>query len=284
VKRQVRANGVDLCVETFGDRNAPGILLIAGAANSMDWWEDEFCERLAAGQRFVIRYDLRDTGQSVLYPPGRPDYSGRDLVADAAGVLDVLGVSGAHIVGISMGGGIGQLLALGTPTRVASLTLVSTSPAVPLDDGPLPARTKELAAIFAQPPAEPDWSDRDAVVEYIVHSLRPFAGSVTIDEARSRALVETVVDRTVDIEASLKNHWLLDDAEPMQGRLDAIAARTLVLHGTEDPFLPYGHGEALAAAIPDARLVPLTGVGHEFPPPQTWDIVVAAILDHTERR
>jgi pimeloyl-ACP methyl ester carboxylesterase len=79
----VRANGVDLCVETFGDPANHAILLIAGAASSMLSWEDDFCERLAAGSRIVIRYDSRDTGRSVTYEPGAPTYTGSDLVDDA---------------------------------------------------------------------------------------------------------------------------------------------------------------------------------------------------------
>ena len=63
--RTVTANGVELCVQTFGSPASPALLLIGGVAMSMDWWEDELCERLAAGPRFVIRYDLRDTGRSV---------------------------------------------------------------------------------------------------------------------------------------------------------------------------------------------------------------------------
>ena len=74
-ERIIRANGVDLCVQTFGDRADPPILLIMGGASSMDWWEEGFCERLAAGSRFVIRYDHRDTGRSVSYELGAAPYS-----------------------------------------------------------------------------------------------------------------------------------------------------------------------------------------------------------------
>jgi pimeloyl-ACP methyl ester carboxylesterase len=274
--RMVQANGVELCTQTFGDPESPAILLIAGAASSMDWWEDEFCERLASGPRFVIRYDLRDTGQSVTYEPGEPKYGGADLVRDAVGVLDALGVRRAHVVGISMGGGIAQHLALDHADRVASLTLISTSPGGP----DLPPMSDDLKARFEEPP-QPDWSDRQAVVDYFVEDLRAFAGTVSFDEETMLALAGRIFDRTVNIASTMTNHWMLEGGEPLRPRLGEISAPALVLHGTEDPLLPYGHGEALAAEIPGARLLPLEGVGHEMPPRPVWDQVVAAILEHT---
>src|SRR5689334_11992834 len=107
-----------------------------GSGASMDWWEDELCERLAAGRRFVVRYDHRDTGRSVSYDAGDPGYAGEDLVDDVVGVLDALGIAKAHLVGMSMGGAIAQVVALDHPDGIASLTLVSTSPAGPGDDLP----------------------------------------------------------------------------------------------------------------------------------------------------
>jgi pimeloyl-ACP methyl ester carboxylesterase len=278
--RIVLANGVELCVQTFGDLASPAILLIGGAASSMDWWEDEFCERLASGPRFVIRYDLRDTGQSVSYEPGVPQYRGTDLVTDAVGVLDALRVARGHVVGISMGGGIAQHLALDHADRVASLTLISTSPGGP----GVPPMADGLRAHFEEPLAEPNWSDRQAVVDYIVEDLRPYAGTLPFDEAKMRALAGRIVDRTANIASSMKNHLILAGGAPVRDRLGEIRAPTLVLHGTEDPLFPYGHAEALAAEIPGARLLPLEGMGHEMPPRPLWDQVVAAILDHTAER
>jgi pimeloyl-ACP methyl ester carboxylesterase len=279
-ERVVRANGVDLCLETIGDPADPAILLIAGAQGSMLSWEDEFCERLAAGGRRVIRYDHRDTGRSVTYAPGKPEYSGRDLVEDAVGILDVLGLESAHVVGISMGGAIAQFVALDHPERVASLTLISTSPAVP-GERDLPPSSKELQAYFAEPPQEPDWADRAAVVEYVVESARPFAArSRPFDEAPWRELARRDLDRSNDIAASMTNHFLAEEGPGSPKRVGEIAAPTLVLHGTEDPLFPYGHGEALAKEIPNAELVPLEQTGHELPR-EIWDVVVPAILRHT---
>src|SRR3712207_9441720 len=100
----VEANGVELCTEAFGDPMDPPVLLIMGLGASMLWWEEDFCRMLAGGGRFVIRYDHRDTGRSVSYAPGRPEYGGDDLIADAAGVLDAFGIAAAHLVGVSAGG------------------------------------------------------------------------------------------------------------------------------------------------------------------------------------
>jgi pimeloyl-ACP methyl ester carboxylesterase len=276
----VLAKGVELCVQTFGDPESPAILLIGGAATSMDWWEEEFCERLASGPRFVIRYDLRDTGQSVSYERGAPQYGGPDLVTDAVGLLDALRLARAHVVGMSMGGGIAQRLALDHADRVASLTLIATSPG----GADLPPMSDELRAWFEEPPPEPDWSDRQAVVDYIVEDLRQHAGTLPFDEEEMRAFAGRIVDRTVNIASSMKNHYLLEGDEPVGPRLGELTAPTLVLHGTEDPLFPYGHAEALAAEIPGARLLPLEGMGHELPPRPIWDQVVAAILDHTAER
>lgn len=275
----VAANGVELCVQTFGDPAAPALLLIGGAASAMDWWEDELCARLARGPRHVIRYDLRDTGQSTSYEAGAPGYGGPDLLADIPALLDALGIAGAHLAGISMGGAMAQQVALGQPERVRTLTLLSTTPAgsETLD---LPPASAALQATFTDPGPTPDWTDRAAVIDYIVMQQGPYQGSVTPDEADLRALVATIVDRTRDMAASLTNHWIIDAAEATRA-LGDLRTPTLVLHGTEDPLFPYPHGEALARLIPGAHLVPLHGVGHEFPPRAVWDEVVAAILDHT---
>jgi pimeloyl-ACP methyl ester carboxylesterase len=279
----VHANGVDLCVETFGAAADPAILLIAGAAASMDWWEDEFCQRLAAGSRFVIRYDHRDTGRSVNYEPGAPAYTGMDLVTDAVGLLDAVGLTRAHVAGISMGGGIAQRIGVDYPDRVASLTLISTSAGGP--GGPsnpdLPPMSDELRSFFAEPPPEPDWLDRAAVIDYIVVGERPFAGSYPFDETRLRELAGRIFDRTVSIASSMTNHWVIDGGESVRPRLGEIVAPTLVIHGTRDPLFPFGHAEALANEIPGAQLLAIEGMGHEMPPRAVWDTVVPAVVKHT---
>ena len=274
-ERLLPVNGVELCVQTFGEPTDPAILLIAGASSPMTFWEDEFCARLT--DRYVIRYDLRDTGRSVTYPPGQPGYGFLDLIEDAVGVLDALDVASAHIVGFSMGGGIAQLVALDHPDRVATLTLIATSPSGPGADD-LPPVSADAVEFFTHLP-QPVWSDRTSVVEHVVGVLRWFSVG-EFDEAAARAAVERDHDRTSSF-ASSNNHQMVTGGEPWRARLDELAAPTLVLHGTEDPLFGLAHAEALATEIPNATLVMLPGVGHELPK-SSWDIVVPAILAHSK--
>ena len=136
----------------------------------MDWWEDEFCERLAAGARFVIRYDHRDTGRSVSYEPGAPPYTlGTSSTMRWPARRPRRGA--AHVVGMSMGGGIAQLAALDHPERVSSLTLIATSSAGPGPDDPdLPGCRRRLSP--ASRADRPDWSDRAAAVDHVVELAR----------------------------------------------------------------------------------------------------------------
>lgn len=273
----VRANGVDLCVETFGKPADSAILLVG---KSMLSWEEEFCRRLAAGSRFVIRYDLRDTGRSAGYEPFSPPYTLRDLVADAVGLLDTFGLSRAHFVGFSVGGFICQLAALDYSERVASLTLVSTRPTAPGPNDPdLPEHSEEIMAYIMQA-GEPEWSDREAVIEHLVERDRHFAGSLPFDEAARRENDGRLVDRTTDVAWSETTFGTIDCGERWRERLGEIGAPALIIHGTEDPFFPYGNGVALSEEISGAELLALDLMGHELPH-AVWDIVVSAILEHT---
>jgi pimeloyl-ACP methyl ester carboxylesterase len=273
----IEANGVELCTESFGDPADPPILLIMGIGASMLWWEEGFCQRLADEGRFVLRYDHRDTGRSVSYEHGRPRYTGSDLVADAAGVLDAYEIPAAHVVGVSAGGAFAQLLALDFPDRVRSLVLISTSRALP-GERKLPPPTDEFGRFVAT--AQVDWSDADSVVEYMVGYTRMLAGGKRpFDEAAVRDLVRRDVQRARDFTA-VRNHDVIPDDERSRGPLSSIAVPTLVVHGTADPMFPPAHGEALADEIPGARLLTLEGAGHGVDRAD-WETLVRAIAEHT---
>jgi pimeloyl-ACP methyl ester carboxylesterase len=273
-ERLLGINGVELCVETFGALAHPAILLIQGAGASMLWWEAELCERIAANDRFVIRYDNRDTGRSTSYPPGRPAYSFTDLTEDALGILDALGIPRAHLVCRSWSGGIGLIAAVDHPDRVASMTFVCTSTGA--DD--LPPPSDELARHV---PSAPDPADPAAVVRYVVATAKAYSGgSPYFDEAAMRTLVERDVARTRNMASTLSKHYAIGFDGPAHGGFADITEPALVVHGNQDPLFPLPHGEALRDAIPDARLLILEGAGHDVPRP-LWDLFVSALVQHT---
>ena len=246
----------------------------------MLWWEEGFCRLPAAGGRFVVRYDHRDTGRSVTSAPGRPQYSGADLVVDAVGVLDGYELVAAHAVGVSAGGAFAQLLALGFPDRVLSLVLISTSPATRAERS-LPSPTERFNRFLAS--AEVDWSARGSVIEYLVGYERMLAGGVRpFDEAARREFVGRDAERARDIAAS-QNHTLIPEGDVPSEPISSIAVPTLVIHGTADPMFPLEHGKALAEEIPGARLLTLEGAGHGVDRAD-WKTIARAILEHTAIR
>lgn len=122
------------------------------------------------------------------------------------------------------------------------------------------------------------------VIDYIVEGERPYAGPDNFDEPRLRVLAGRVFDRSNDIAASMTNHSSSIDPAPADARLSQLGGLPmLVLHGTADPMFPPAHGKAIADAIPGARLVELGGIGHQLPPPHTWDLLIDTMIDHTER-
>ena len=271
-EEMLSVNGVELCAESFGD-----------AAIRRSCWSWGRRRRWTGGSPSSASAWRRDRGTwsatTSATPaarsrtqPGAPTYGGADLVADIIGVLDAYGVERGHLVGESMGGALAQVAALEFPERVASLTLIATSPAGPAPD--LPSMTEEATARFSAL-ATPDWSDREAVIDYIVAFARACASpSAPFDEDAARELAAAAIDRSADVEATFTNHDLIDGPDPWRDRLGDLAAPTLVIHGTDDPLFPLAHGEALADEIPGARLLVLDGVGHEHPR-RAWDRIVA---------
>jgi pimeloyl-ACP methyl ester carboxylesterase len=268
---------VEICSETFGRRGDPAVLLIMGAMASMLWWPDELCRRLADAGRFVIRYDNRDTGRSTGYDPGTATYTSDDMAGDAIAVLDEHGVDRAHVVGMSMGGGIAQQVALDHPDRVLSLTAISTSA---IDGGgDLPGPTPEYmehAAAFQ----DLDWSDISALADLIVRDARALSGTRhAFDEAAAREFVKRDLERAID-PSRLVNHDSVGGGEGRDRRARDIGVPLLVIHGTADPLLPLPHGVALAEAVPGSTLVTIDGGGHELHE-RDWDQILDAITRHT---
>lgn len=275
----VKANGAEISTEAFGRRGDPPVLLIMGAMASMIWWDASWISRLVAGGRFVLRYDHRDTGRSTSHPPGELGYTLSDMADDARAVLDAYGVTRAHLVGMSLGGVLGQMLAIEHPARVASLTLVSSTPA---DAGgrDLPPMKPEVGTFFEGLFATHQ-GDRQTAIETSVRGWQVMAGTKRpFDAARYERLSALDFDRASSYPSRL-NHAQLGTKTPWHGRLDQIQAPTLVVHGTEDPILP-GHGQILAEMIPQAELMLLEGAGHVLDPADA-DAVVGAILKLTAR-
>lgn len=258
----VRANGVDLGIESFGRAQDPLVLLAGGT--TMLSWPDPLCERLAAGGRRVVRYDLRDSGASTTVDPENPAYDLRDLVADAAALVEVLGAGTAHLGGIGVGGMVAQVAALDHPDVFSALTLVGTRPVAP---GPVDADLPDhdhavLGALFSRP--MPDWTDRDAVAEFAAAGAEPLGN----DPEQARTTAARIWDRTPSSDPAVHQANQLgmvfsriDCAPRWRDRLGSLDLPTLVVHGRADPFFPVGNGEALAAEIPGARLLVLDDMG-----------------------
>ena len=278
-ERMIRTNGADLATEAFGDPAHPPLLLIMGGMASMLWWPDEFCRKLASRNRYVIRYDYRDTGHSTKYPPGKAPYTLDDFVKDAIGVLDQYGIAGAHVVGMSLGGMIGQLAAVGFPSRVLSLTVISSTP-VGADSSRLPASDKVWFEHQATTSETVDWSDRAQVIAFMVDDARMTASTVhPFDETRVRAFIERDYDRAGGY-LNATNHGVLMSEVSKRSRLPEIPVPLLVIHGTTDPVFPIAHGIALSKAVPGSKLTRIEGGGHELHPAD-WDTIIGAVVAHT---
>jgi pimeloyl-ACP methyl ester carboxylesterase len=276
-ERIVRADGIELATEGFGNPSHSPVLLIMGGMASMLWWRDEFCRRLADRGRFVIRYDQRDSGHSTKYPPGQPGYGYDDAVDDVFRVLDGYGMTTAHLAGFSLGGMVGQGAALKHPERVLSLTAMSTSP-VGVDTSHLPPSGEAWLEHMA---VDVDWLDRAATVAYLVEDARLIASKAhPFDEAGTRAFIDRDFDRSGGFLSATNHSVLFKIGKAWQRRLNEIKPPLLVIHGTADPVFAVEHGIALAKAVAGAKLLRVEGGGHELHK-DDWDQIVEAIAQHT---
>ncbi|WP_053846888.1 alpha/beta fold hydrolase [Streptomyces sp. NRRL B-24085] len=274
----VHANDVTLGIESFGDDDGPLVLLVGGT--TMLSWPDALCRRLAAGGRRVVRYDLRDSGESTTTDPSAPAYTLRDLAADAAALADVLGGGPAHLAGIGVGGMVAQVAVLDHPGAFSALTLVGTRPVAPGPaDDDLPEHDQvTMSCLFARP--KPDWADREAVAEFAADGAEILGD----DPVAARATAARVWDRTPGttppVQMANQTGMVfarLDCAPRWRERLPGIEVPTLVVHGRHDRFFPVGNGEAIAREIPGARLLVIEEAATAIPRTAVGEITEAML-------
>jgi pimeloyl-ACP methyl ester carboxylesterase len=284
------ANGVTLCYDTFGNPSDPPLLLIMGLGAQMILWDDAFCAQLAGRGFYVIRFDNRDIGRStylsgavrvdigeltMLQMQGKPIHSPyrlADMAADAAALLDHLGIKAAHVVGASMGGMIAQELAMGFPDRVLTLTSIMSSTGHPLLPGPTP----EAATVLLAPPPV----GRDAYIEAFQNNWKVLrAGHFPDDEALDAARAARMYDRGTNPEGTSRQLLAIIASGDRTARLAKVTAPTLVIHGVPDPLVRIEAGRATAAAIPGAKIVELDRMGHALPM-AIWPDIIGAIAAH----
>ena len=274
-------NGIDLAWESFGEGDAPAILLISGLGTQMTRWSDGFCRTLAAQGFRVIRYDNRDAGLSThlhhLPAPTMPElvrelmagrvppvpYGLPEMAGDAIGLMDHLHLRRAHLVGRSMGGMIAQVAACGWPDRVASLTSIMSATGNPA----MPQADTAVMALMTTPAPSPE-TDPAGHVAHRLAFTRAIAGSAaTFDEATETALIEEEARRAWDPAGSARQLAAMATAGDRRAELGRLTLPALIIHGTEDRLFPPACGEDTARAIPGARLMLLEGMGHDLPEP-----------------
>jgi pimeloyl-ACP methyl ester carboxylesterase len=275
----VDANEVALGIESFGDDHAPLVLLAGGT--TMLSWPDALCERLAAGGRRVVRYDLRDSGESTTTATGRaPTYTLRDLAADAAALATTLGGGPAHLAGIGVGGMVAQVAVLDHPGAFSALTLVGTRAVAPgpVDDDLPDHDDATMSRLFAL--AMPDWSDRDAVAEFAAARAEVLGD----DPVAARAIAARIWDRTPGTAppVQMANQMAmvfsgLDCRPRWRERLSEVEVPTLVVHGRRDPFFPVGVGEAIAREVRGARLLVLEDAATAIPDAAAGEVAEAML-------
>jgi pimeloyl-ACP methyl ester carboxylesterase len=288
-----RVGDVELCYETFGDRDDPALLLIMGLGTQMIGWHEDFCRQLVERGFFVIRYDNRDSGRSTHFDSVRPPrplellrrkirnpaYTLDEMADDAAGLLDALGIETAHIVGVSMGGMIAQTFAVRHADRVLSLTSIMSNTG---------SRWSGQASIrlwpsFLRRPA----TGREAFVRRIV-TVFHLIGSPGFesDDDWLREMAEQSFDRGADAASTARQLAAIIASGNRTADLGRITAPTLVIHGKSDRMVRPSGGRATARAIPDARLMLIDGMGHDLPR-GAWPRIVEGIAENaarTERR
>jgi pimeloyl-ACP methyl ester carboxylesterase len=280
-------NGIEIEYEVIGPANGRPLLLIMGLASQLVHWDDAFCELLAERGHRVIRFDNRDVGRSThLDAAGMPSllggfaaaargedvtaaYTLSDMAADTVGLLDVLGIPAAHVVGVSMGGMIAQTMAIEHPTRVKTLTsIMSTTGARDLPQ----AEPKAMAVLVTPVPKE-----RDANIARAVEVFRTIGSTgFPFDEERIRRRAALAYDRGVNPPGVARQMMAILASGSRRTKLRDVRVPTLVIHGTVDPLVPFPCGVDTANSIPGAETLWIEGMGHDLPR-DAWTTIVDAI-------
>ena len=286
----VSANGITLEYESFGDPGAPPLLLIMGLGGQMIHWHERFCALLAAQGLRVIRFDNRDAGRStvmsdagsagvqamlqawLMRQPLEAPYLLSDMAADVVGLMDALDIEAAHICGMSMGGMIGQLLAIEHRERVLSLTSMMSTPGGYSFPAPDPS---SLMTLLSPAPADREGFARRAlkVGEVLNANTSPLDAEKVMDVGRE------AFDRGYHPAGLLRQTAAVLASGSREAALRGVTTPTLVLHGEQDPLVPVSAGRATAAAVPGARFVLIPGMGH-YLPPSIWGTLLAQISAH----
>jgi pimeloyl-ACP methyl ester carboxylesterase len=283
--RTASANGIEIAYETFGKASGRPLLLLMGLGLQMLGWPDEFCSALAERGFFLVRFDNRDTGLSThLQDAPPPDlvaalsgdtssasYTLDDMADDVVGLLDALGVTDAHLVGVSLGGMIAQTLALRHRDRVRSLTSIMSAPVHALE----PAAVARLTAEPAR--------DRAEAIERTLQLFRLIGSpGYALEEERIAELAGQAYDRSYDPVGAARQMLAIEASGNRTQALRGVRVPTLVVHGEADPVISVAGGRATAEAVPDAELLVLPGMGHHLPR-ELWPTIIDAIVRTADR-
>jgi pimeloyl-ACP methyl ester carboxylesterase len=287
---RAHGNGVELEYETVGHQAGRPLLLVQGLGAQLTSVEDGLCHELASRGFLVIRYDNRDAGLSTWFDQARPvnlaavwsgdhstlAYTLEDMADDAVAVLDAAGVGAAHVVGVSLGGMIAQLLATRYPERVLSLASVMST----TGDRAVGQPTGEAASVMMSPMP----GDRERFIEQAVANARAISSGTAypFDEEAVRRGAARGYDRAYHPKGTGRQLAAILAAGDRTPALGQIRAPTLVVHGEEDQIIEVSGGEATAAAIGGARLLRIPGLGHELPP-GFWPTLAGALVENANR-
>ena len=288
-------SGIRIEYESFGNDDAPLILLVMGLGAHMQRWNIEICEGLVARGYRVVRFDNRDAGLSskadgapipsladvaAAVSEGRPTqvpYTLDDMAADSIALLDALSVDAANVVGISMGGAIAQIMAARYPARVRSLACLMTSSGNPALPWPTP---EAAAALFAPLPRD---RSREAIVADGIRRYRAVASpAYPMPEQRLQAMFGLEYERCFHPQGVARQLAAIVASGDRRELLASIRVPTLVLHGADDPLIRPACGEDVARHIPGACWQCIDGMGHDLPLALT-DRLVGAIADNAAR-